>query len=452
MNDSIQLLRQQALQFFQVGIKAADPYLAVQKSLVMAENGFKITLGLHNEGRQLIGNWPKIHLIAFGKAACSMAKAVIDIIPKHRLADKPIVVTNYENVNTIKCCEVIGSGHPCPDLSGEKAAQAIAEKLKKTKADELVLVLISGGGSALIPYPVKGVSLDDKIATNDLLIASGANINQINSVRKHLSQIKGGRLVQLASPAHCHALILSDVLGDDLSTIASGPTVSDNTTFLDAISILKEKLIWDFIPINVKIFLEKGAKGIVEETLKADNIIFNNTSHTLIGSNAISLNGLIDVAKKMGYEVDIFSRQLSGEATEAAEQFVLHAKKLIEKGLICPMAIVAGGETTVTIRGAGQGGRNQEMALAFSIAAKRHHLVGEWTFLSGGTDGIDGPTDAAGGLVDSKTYSRIVDAGINPETSLYNNDSYTALKRTKDLVITGATGTNVADLQILLVQ
>jgi hydroxypyruvate reductase len=452
MDGSIQLLRQHALQLFQTGIDAADPYFAVQKNLVVAEDGLNITVGLDNEGGQRKTSWSKIRLIAFGKAACSMAKAAVEIIPEHYLAGKPIVVTNYENITPVKYCEVIGAGHPYPDFSGQKAAQSIVEKLKITQADELVLVLISGGGSALIPYPVNGVSLDDKITTNDLLLTSGANIHQINCVRKHLSQIKGGWLAKFASPAHCHALILSDVLGDDLSTIASGPTVPDNTTFLDAISILKEKLIWDSIPINVKIFLEKGEYGNVEETLKANNVIFNNTSHSLIGSNTISLNALIDNAKKRGYKVNIFSQQLSGEAREGAEQFVLYTKKLIENGLTNPIAIVAGGETTVTVRGSGLGGRNQEMALAFSIAAERLSLMGEWAFLSAGTDGIDGPTDAAGGIVDPKTYSRIIEAELNPEASLDNNDSYSILKRTKDLVMTGATGTNVADLQVLLVR
>lgn len=231
MSDSIQLLRHHALQLFQTGIDAADPYRAVQKNLLVIEAGLNITLYLGNEGEQRKGSWSKIRLVAFGKAACSMAKAAIEIIPEDYLAGKPIVVTNYENVTSVKYCEVIGASHPNPDISGQKAAQSIVEKLKITLADELVLVLISGGGSALIPYPVNGISFDDKIATNDLLLASGANIHQINCVRKHLSQIKGGRLAKLASPAHCHALILSDVLGDNLSTIASGPTVPDNTTF-----------------------------------------------------------------------------------------------------------------------------------------------------------------------------------------------------------------------------
>ncbi|MCF6204023.1 MAG: glycerate kinase [Methylococcaceae bacterium] len=452
MSSSIQLLRHHALQLFQTGIDAADPYLAVQKYLIVEEGGLTNTLGLDDEGEQRKASWSKICLVAFGKAACSMAKAAVEIIPKHYLVGKPIVVTNYENVIPIKYCEVIGAGHPYPDFSGQKAAQSIVERLKKSQADELVLVLISGGGSALVPYPVDSISLGDKIITNNLLLASGANIQQINCVRKHLSQIKGGWLAKLASPACCHALILSDVINDDLSTVASGPTVPDNTTFLEAISILKEKLIWDYIPINVKIFLEKGEQGNVEETPKTNNAIFKNTSHSLIGSNTISLNALIDNAKKLGYVVNIFSWELSGEAREVAEQLVLHAKKLIENGLTSPVAIVAGGETTVTIRGSGRGGRNQEMALAFSIAAERLSLMGEWTFLSGGTDGVDGPTDAAGGIVDSKTFSRIIEAELSPEDSLDNNDSYSTLIKTKDLVMIGATGTNVADLLVLLVQ
>ncbi|MCK5830036.1 MAG: glycerate kinase [Methylococcales bacterium] len=449
---SIDLLRQNALQLFQAGINAADPYFAVKNSLEITDNKLKITLGFLGNKEKRIVCWPKIHLIAFGKAACHMTEAAIEIIPQGYLASKPIVVTNYENVTVLKDCEVIGAGHPLPDLAGQKSAEAIAEKLKKTKENEVVLVLVSGGGSALIPFPVRGITLDDKIATTDLLLASGANINQINCVRKHLSQIKGGQLARQALPAELHGLILSDVLGDDLSAIASGPTVPDNTSFSDAILILKKKNIWDDIPQNVKQFLEEGEQGCRRETPKQNDVCFKKTNYTLVGSNTISLNVLIEIAKKNGFEVDVFSRQLCGEAREIAEQLVLYTKNRIGDGLLHPIAILAGGETTVTLKGTGQGGRSQEMALAFSIVAKQYDLKGKWMFLSGGTDGRDGPTDAAGGIVDSGTYSRMMVAGINPENSLKDNDSYTALKEAQGLVMTGATGTNVADLQILLIQ
>ena len=452
MGTSIQSLRKNALRIFQAGIDAANPYQAVKNCLTVADNHFEIALDLNDATKKRTGRWSKIHLIAFGKAACNMMEAAEAVIPKHRLASKPLAITNYENQRSLKNIEVIGAGHPLPDNSGLKAAQLIVKHLKNTEPDELVLILISGGGSALIPYPAAGITLEDKTATTDLLLASGASINQINCVRKHLSQIKGGHLTALAAPADLHALILSDVLGDNISTIASGPTVPDNTTFFDALSILKEKDLWNKIPLNVQILLEKGVAGEIKETPKASNPCFNKTSHTLIGSNSISIKAIVQAAKELGYATDIFSQQLSGEARDVAEQLVLHAKKLTENGVTRPTAILAGGETTVTINGTGSGGRNQEMALAFAIAAHKHNLKGKWTFLSGGTDGLDGPTNAAGGLVDPGTLGRIKKARANPENRLNNNDSYSALKKSQDLVITGATGTNVADLQVLLIQ
>lgn len=451
MSKSTQSLRKNALGIFQAGIEAANPYQAVKNCLTVAENHFEIALDLNDVTKIRKGRWSKIHLFAFGKAACNMMEAAQVIIPKHRLAGTPLVITNYENQRPLKDIEVIGAGHPLPDSSGQKAAQLIVEQLKQTEADDLVLILVSGGGSALVPYPATGITLEDKIVTTDLLLTSGATINQINCVRKHLSQLKGGQLAAHAVPADLHTLILSDVLGDELNTIASGPTVPDNTTFLDAIRILKEKDIWNKVPLNIQILLEKGIAGEIKETPKASDACFNKTSHTLIGSNAISIKAITQAAKELAYEIDIFSQQLSGEARDVAEQLVLYAKKQIESGITQPTAILAGGETTVTLKGTGRGGRNQEMALAFAIAANKHKLKQKWTFLSGSTDGRDGPTDAAGGLVDSGTLERIKNARANPENRLNNNDSYSALKKSQDLVITGATGTNVADLQILLI-
>lgn len=448
----VNLIRQQAIQLFQSGIAAADPYHAVKNSLEIENNNFKISLDLQDLEKKRVGIWPKIHLIAFGKAACRMTEAAINVIPEQRLASQPIVVTNDENVTQLKGCEVIGAGHPLPNLASQKAAKIIKEKLINTQADELVLVLVSGGGSALISLPAKGITLDDKIAVTDLLLASGANINQINCVRKHLSQIKGGQLARLAVPAALHALILSDVLGDDLSTIASGPTVPDNTSFIEAIQILKSKNIWADVPQNIREFFEKGQQGSYQETPKDNDDCFKKTACTLVGSNTMSLNAIVDEAKKNGFIVDIFSRQLMSEARDVAENFVLYAKKRIEDGLLHPIAILAGGETTVTLKGTGKGGRNQEMALAFSIAAKKYGLQKRWVFLTGGTDGRDGPTDAAGGIVDPKSYLRMISAGINPENSLKENDAYSALKTVQGLLMTGATGTNVADLQVLLIQ
>ncbi len=447
-NPAINTLRRHAFDCFQSGVEAADPYLAVQRHLLIDGNQLGLMLA---DGHHHFGDWAKVHVIAFGKAACAMAKAAKECIPTH-LLDRCIAVTNDENVVALDGVDVLAASHPLPDERGFNAARVCASIAAAAQKDELVLVLISGGGSAMLPYPVEAVSLQEKIATTDLLLASGATINQMNCVRKHLSQFKGGGLTKLAYPADVHALILSDVLGDDVSAIASGPTVPDETTYTDAIETLEAKNIWDKIPASVRQHLEYGRGGKIAETPKPGDSVFANTSYALIGSNTISVNAVMQTAREQDYQIILYSDNLCGEAMDEAEKLALFAKDPISAGNRQPVAIVAGGETTVTIKGNGRGGRNQEMALAFAISAKKQGLHGDWVFLSGGTDGRDGPTDAAGGIVDSCTMQRMLAAGINPDELLSNNDSYTALKSSQDLLMIGATGTNVADLQILLIQ
>jgi hydroxypyruvate reductase len=440
MSSDVSRIRKDALAIFQAGVNAAEPFQAVTNCLlpVFGVDG--------TESR-----WTKIHIIAFGKAACAMAKAALEIIPASLLADKAIVVTNYENATAMDGIEVIASSHPLPDENGVDAAKKIVQRLSRTKEHELVLVLVSGGGSSLLPYPVSSCSLEEKIVTTDLLLSSGASINQINCVRKHLSYIKGGGLVKLAAPAELIALILSDVTGNDLSTVASGTTVPDDTSFADAIAVLQSRNVWSKTPANVRKHLLNGNKGIVPETLKPGDKLFTRTQNILIGSNAMSLNAAMKTAEKLGYHVRLYDAELTGEAKYQAEKWVVFIKNLDEAQMQLPIAFLAGGETTVTLTGNGKGGRNQEMGLAFALAAKKHGLKGKWVFLSGGTDGRDGPTDAAGGLVDQDSLQRMMAAGFDPESLLSNNDSYTALKTSADLLVTGATGTNVADLQVLLI-
>lgn len=421
------LLKQHALQIFQAGVAAADPYQAVKRSLKLDDT--------------LTG---KIYLIAFGKAACAMAQAAVEQIPSARLAGMGIAVTNYENVRTVNNVEVIGAGHPLPDLAGFQAARKIAQRVSQAQADDLVLVLISGGGSALLPYPVDGITLEEKIATTDLLLASGATINEINCVRKHLSQLKGGGLAKLAYPAKVHALILSDVLGDDLSTIASGATVPDTSTYANAINLLHNKEVWSRVPESVQQHLKKGELGLIAETPKPDDAVFKHASYILCASNSVSLKAAQHAAERLGYNTQIYSEHLCGIAREEAEKLAHYASTINTA-----TALLAGGETTVNLKGTGKGGRNQEFALAFALAAEKYNLK-NWTLLSGGTDGRDGPTDAAGGMVNADSLQSMKNAGINPEAHLNNNDAYHALNNSNDLLMTGATGTNVADLQILL--
>ena len=419
---NLEMLRQNANQIFQAGIAAANPYDAVKQHFVLDEN------------------YSKIHIVAFGKAACAMANAAQELIPANLLGDA-IAVTNYENVVTVKNIEVIGASHPLPDSAGFEAAKRIDKIATNANAGELVLVLISGGGSALIPYPVDSITLEEKIATTNLLLSCGATIHEINCIRKQLSQLKGGHLGNKIAPAKCHALILSDVLGDDLSVIASGTTVTNESTFAEAITILKSKNVWDNAPQSVQNYLEKA----MLETPKMSE----NVTNTLIGSNAMSVEAAVKAAQLLGYEVILHDYPLSGEARDVAEEFVLMVKNRHLQNE--KTAFITGGETTVTLRGNGRGGRNQEMTVAFAIAAEKYGLKNEWVFLSGGTDGIDGVSPAAGGIVDAGTLQRMKNTGVNPAELLKNNDSYHALKSSNDLLMTGATGTNVADLQILLI-
>lgn len=448
MNDE---LRRDALSIFQTGIDAANPYRAVKESLKLGDQGLELALDLNERTKKRVGNWSKVHLIAFGKAACAMAEAAKEIIPDSLLTCA-IAVTNYENLRQIEGIEVLGARHPLPDANGHEAAKRIAAQLEMAKEGELVLVLISGGGSALLPYPADGISLEEKIAMTDLLLASGADINEINCARKHLSQLKGGRLAQLAAPADVHALILSDVLGDDLSAIASGTTVADDSTYQQAMDVFKSRQLWDKVPTNVQRVLEKGAAGEIEETPNASNPLFKNTSSVLVGSNGLSVKAMMEAAAEQSYKSMLYSDNLQGEAREVAEDWVLSVKTLLDAGISEPVALIAGGETTVTLKGNGRGGRNQEMALAFALAAEKHALPNCWTFLSGGSDGIDGASDAAGGIVDAGTIARMKQAQISPENELNNNNSNFALEKSEDLIISGATGTNVADLQIVLIQ
>lgn len=443
-------LRQHAIDIFQAGVEAADPYKAVKNSLQIADGQLKIALDSSGPDAFRSGAWKRIHLISFGKAACTMAAAAQEIIPGSLRAGDGIAVTNYENVTEVPGFEVIGAGHPLPDEAGFGGAQRVAECADSAEEGDLVLVLVSGGGSALVPFPPDSISLEDKIATTRVLLACGADINEINCVRKHLSRLKGGGLARLSAPADVHALILSDVLGDDLSSIASGPTVPDPTTYHDAMRVFQSKFAWYQLPAAIRTHLEDGFKGRHPETPKPDDTVFDSVGHTLIGSNRISVDAIVSAAGGLQLDTELYSDELCGEAREEAARLARHVKPLLESGLQRPLALLAGGETTVTLRGSGRGGRNQEMALAFALAAEEIGLPPRWVFLSGGTDGRDGPTDAAGGMVDPGTLERMRASGLNPAEHLDNNDSYAALKQSDDLLDTGATGTNVADLQVLI--
>ena len=441
-------MRGHARTMFADAVAAADPRAAVVRTLHKQPNSSQIQSTAKPQSFQLQEfSRRKVRVVAFGKAAITMTEGALECVPEDLLIEAPVAVTSYENVIQHGKIQILGAGHPIPNADGLKAARKIAKTVRAAKADELILALISGGASALLPMPPPSITLEDKRNATQLLLTSGADIHEINTVRKHLSELKGGGLARLAYPAALQALILSDVLDNDPGTIASGPTAGDLTTFSDAKGVFLRRGIWEQIPNSIQAHLDRGCDGLIDETTLPEDEIFRDVSNTIVGSNLISLDSICQSAKSAGYDVQIVSKALTGEARSVAEKFLVRASAPIER----PTAFVAGGETTVTVRGSGLGGRNQEMALTFAIDADSRFNNLSWVFLSGGTDGIDGPTDAAGGLVDPGTIARIHNAGYDPRLLLDNNDAYHALDHAGDLLVTGATGTNVADLQILLI-
>nr|WP_321456016.1 DUF4147 domain-containing protein [uncultured Cohaesibacter sp.] len=422
--NEIEQLRDLAAALFEAGIEAADPRLALEKTF---EETPLLPL---QQGRYLI--------IALGKAAGAMAQTCLKALPE-KTPYECLVVTNYENDVPINGAKCFAAGHPVPDENGLKAGKAIIDLLATTTEEDHVIVLISGGGSALVPAPLPGISLEDKIAVSKLLLAHGYSIHQINLVRQCLSQLKGGGLSQLAAPASVQSYILSDVVGDDLSTIASGPTNPPLGSKKDALALFEDKGLVDQLPESVRKALSTEAD--------ATDLDFTNTTNQLVGSNRLSLNAIM-ASLPIGWHGQILDDLLEGDVEQVAPDLLQAARNAPDGERT---VYIWGGETTVTLKGDGKGGRNQELALRFAAANEKEPIDGAWVFLSGGTDGRDGPTDSAGGLVDAETLHRIRQTGEKPSALLANNDSYKALELSGDHLMIGATGTNVADIQICLV-
>lgn len=414
-------LRSAALDLFQAAVDRADPRAAV---------------GAHLESSPLapLPQGARRYIVAIGKAAVPMLSAALEILPPPH---KALAITNPENIAEIPTAEVHVGSHPVPDHNSATAGARMLELMSETRPGDQVLALISGGGSALMVAPAAPLTLEDKSAANQLLLESGLDIVQMNLVRQQLSALKGGGLLRAASPAKVTALILSDVIGDDLRAIASGPTVSPLGTRAEARAILKNANLWHRLPNAVQTHL--AAPDPVTETPQAIN--------HLIGSNRQSLDAMQTRAQALGYEARIASDALVGDVSDACAEVEAAVTAPTDR----PLALLFGGETTVQLSGTGRGGRNQELALriarALSDAYCAAPLEGDWVFLSGGTDGRDGPTDAAGGIVTAETWAAI---GPDAQALLDNNDSHAALNAANALLMTGGTGTNVADVQILL--
>ena len=437
------LRRVHARAIFDAGVAAADPDRCVHQAL--AVTGGELRCGPLRFPLDTISS---LRLVGAGKAAAAMAAAAEAILGDR--IDCGAINTKYGHALPLTRVETFEAGHPVPDEAGVAGARRQLALLANLDPDALVLGLFSGGGSALLPAPAEGLTLAEKQETTRLLLACGATIDEINALRKHLSAIKGGLLARMAAPARIVALMLSDVIGDPLDTIASGPTHPDATTFGDCLAIVDRYDLRDQLPSPVRQHLEAGVQGERPETPKSGDPCFARAESLVIGNSRLAIDAAAEKAKALGYEVLVLTSRLQGEARHAATALVSIAQETAETNhpIARPACLIAGGETTVTLSGNGKGGRNQELALAAALQLDDWPAI---TLLSGGTDGTDGPTDAAGALADGQTLNRARSQGLDAHDFLDRHDSYLFFAALDDLVITGPTGTNVMDLQIVLI-
>jgi hydroxypyruvate reductase len=436
-------LKHDAIEIFLAGVAAVEPARAVRSHLKL--EGDILLAGdhrllLHPDGRVLV--------VGAGKAGAPMAGAVEEVLGQR--ISEGLVVVKYGHLAPVDRVHLLEAAHPVPDDAGVRAAEKMCALLDGSTEQDLVICLLSGGGSALLPCPVQPVTLEDKQAITNLLLECGADIGEVNCVRKHLSRLKGGGVARMAHPATVLTLILSDVVGDPLDVIASGPTVGDPTTFRQALAILKRHKLGKKVPEAVKTYLEGGAAGKNPETLKPGEPQLSGGINLLVGTNTIAVQAAQESARALGYQTTVLSSSVTGETKDAAVTHAALAREIvsIDQPVPRPACVLSGGETTVTIKGSGKGGRNQEFALAAALGIEGQP---ETVILSAGTDGTDGPTDAAGAVVDGTTVERAKAAGMDALEHLDNNNSYPLFEKLGDLLITGPTLTNVMDLRVILV-
>lgn len=422
--------------FFCAALAAVDPFLALTPHLVKVRE-------LYHSGKV-----ERLVVAGFGKAGVPMALASEEMLGTAISCGLVIVPHDATATRLPSRIELARGAHPFPDRDGVAASRRIAELARAADEKTLLLLLVSGGGSALLTSPARGITLEQKQETSRLLMQAGADIHELNTVRKHLSELKGGRLAALAHPARLITLAISDVPGDRPDVIASGPAYPDPTSFRDALAVLARLEVSGLVPVPVRQRLERGAAGELPETPKPGDPIFASVTTVIAARNQDAVQAAAHAARNKGVKVLILEQPVCGEARQAgqalAEMALREREKLAPGERLC---LVSGGETTVRVTGKGKGGRNQELALAFARAIEGERGI---TFLSAGTDGIDGPTDAAGGVVDGGTATRARAAGLDPDRFLTDNDAYTLLDACGGLLKTGPTGTNVMDLQIAL--
>ena len=443
-NMSTEAVRVQLRNLFLAAVDAVDPRQLIRR-VVRVERA-QLLISQEGDGPQ-VRTFPlpgRIFVIGVGKGAGPMAQELESVLGE-RLAEGIVVIPCGQTAELRRTAVVHGE-HPLPGLGSVAGAQRIASLLARQHASDVICFCLTGGASSLLVSPAFGISLDDKLAVNRLLLACGADIHAINTVRKHLSQVKGGGLARWAFPATLVSFILSDVIGDDLSTIGSGPTVPDPSTFHDAWAVLHRYDLLEQVPPAVLAHLRQGNAGATPETPKPGDAVFARVHNFLIGSNRLALNAAAAAARRWGFTTQILDEPLSGDTTAAARGFARTLRVLLHTGQL-PMCVLAGGETTVHVTGQGKGGRNQEFAL---VVAQEMKGESNWALLSAGTDGIDGPTEAAGAFVESRSIDQAREQGLDPLAALRENDTYPFFAALGDLFIPGPTGTNVMDIKIAL--
>ena len=441
-------MKNMAKTIFSKAVSAVDPSQRLKETIRIEKDRLSIKTEGDTERVFHLATFKKIFLIGTGKASASMAQAIEKIFGDR--ITQGVIAAKYGHVLPLERTEIIEAGHPIPDQKGFEGAKKIQSILKESGPEDLVIFLLSGGGSALSPLPAEGITLEEKQQVTQLLLDCGADIKEINTIRKHISQIKGGWLARWAYPSTIIGFILSDVVGDQLDVIGSGPTVPDISTFNEAWDILEKYGLIKKVARSIQKHLLSGKEGKVEETPKPGDPAFEKVLNILIGSNILALRAAENEASSYGLNTLILSSSIVGDTREAARFHLAIVKEVMSSGnpLPRPACIISGGETTVTVKGNGLGGRNQEFALAGALEINGLEKV---VLLSGGTDGTDGPTNASGAVADYTTVSRARSMGLDPKAYLENNDAYPFFQKLGDLLITGPTHTNVMDVRIVLI-
>ena len=447
--DLLRSMRKEAMDMFQAAVGRVDPYKAI-KEFVRLDGEFLI-LGQGNQPQTTLDlrEYHRLFLVGGGKATAPMAKAMEDLLGERIKGG--IINVKYGFTEKLSFTEIIEADHPLPDQKGVEGTKKILNILEQAGDKDLVFSLISGGGSALLPCPSGDIRLEEKQQLTKNLLECGASIDEINAVRKHISASKGGQMARAAYPAATINLMLSDVVGDKMDVIASAPFVHDLSTYEEAQRVIAKYKLSE-IPTSITEHLKKGRDNVISETPKEGDIIFRKVSNFIIGNNILALEAAKERAEALGYNTLILSSMVEGETKEVATVHTAIAKEILMTGrpISQPACIISGGETTVTIRGKGKGGRNQEFALAAAIDMV--DLPPRVIILSGGTDGNDGPTDAAGAIVDPLSVGAGKNEGLDASEYLINNDSYHFFERIDALLMTGPTNTNVMDVRFILVR